>query len=141
MSQSIEASILQSVEAEAKDKLNRAMQRRDLVAAKSALQEIVEAKLQDPKMPRQRITRNYPGIGGASVAWRWVTATGNVTLVANVPAGKSWDSIVLSAFVTYPGVRTRPRLVFRNSIQDPGAFSSIVEQAIHQIVNLGLLRP
>ena len=134
----LETSILWAVEADAKDRLSTSMRRQNLGDTKQALREIVEAKLQSPRMPNQRILRTIPGIGGASVAWRWVAATGTVTMVADVDP--AWESVVLCCFIRYPGVRTKAQVLFREVTADPKTFGLSVEQAIRQITNLGLLR-
>ena len=139
MKQSIESSILHAVEADAKDRLANAIRRHKLDDAKQALREIVETKLPDPRMPKKLITRVIPGIGGASIAWRWVAATGTVTLVADVTT--SWESIVLCVFISYPGLSNKPQVMFRDVVVDPKTFDLSLDQAIRQMINLGLLHP
>ena len=130
--------ILKSVSADAQDKLVKSLERKNIDATKSAIREIVEAKLPDPRMPSRRISKFYPGRSGVTVAWQWVVAVGTATFLVNVPL--SWESIGVEVSLAYPALRTKTTTLFRNS-SDPKSFPAVLDQAIRQVISLGFLHP
>jgi hypothetical protein len=88
--------LLRRVIADANDRLARGMGRHDREQVGRALQELIEARLPDPRMPkgRSRDLRN----GNPHRMWRWVGRDGMVLLVAEVLP--DWQHIGVSAYLS-----------------------------------------
>jgi hypothetical protein len=124
--------ILQLVQADAERRLAAKLKSRQSSGIASAIQEIVEATLPDPGMPRTRVRRAHPvARGRPHRVWRWVTSDGLANLVCQ--ALDDWKSIEVSAHVTFPGVTARTELVYRDVTSDPKHIGTLVDAAVRQL--------
>lgn len=132
----VETALLQMVQATAVSNLKRAMDKQQSFRAAQALKEVVEASLPNLHMPSNTIDTVYRKTGGPHAAWKWVSAKGMLTLLVEVPRGPSWNRIVVSAFVTYPGITKTPRKVYHSETDDVSALSELVHQAAREFERL-----
>lgn len=106
--------------------------------ATRALKEMVGASLPNRHMPSRDIDTVYRKTGGPHVAWKWVTAKGMLNLLVEIPREYEWSRIVFTAFVDYPGITKKPRLIYRNETSDLGAIPYLVEQVVREFDGEGL---
>lgn len=122
----IEHQILDEVRGTAESDLRRAAGRRDWAKAQRAIRVLVESSMPRPRMPSVRVDTIYRGHGAPHVAWKWVTNAGMATLLVELV---DWGQLVVSTFVTYPGLSRRPRLVYRD-VAAPEQIPMVVERAV-----------
>jgi hypothetical protein len=87
-------------------------------------------------MPSDTIDTIYRKTSGPHAAWKWVSAKGMLTLLVEVPRGPTWNRIVVSAFITYPGITKTPRQLYHNETDDVSALSELVHQAAREFKRL-----
>lgn len=133
---SVTAAILHEVLADATSQLQRAMGKKHTFKASQALKKVVEAALPDRHMPSSKIDTVYRRTGGPHVAFKWVSAKGMLTLLAEIPRTESWDRITVTAFITYPGITRRPTMLYRNETKNVEALPSLISQAVRQFEGL-----
>jgi|GEM_PF-3827819 len=124
--------VVKLVKADAERRLAGALKTRRGERIASALQEIVEASLPDPGMPKSRIRRAHPAAAGnPHRVWRWVTRDGLAHLVAQTLP--DWKTIVVSAHVTFPGISGRSELLYRDTTDLPEQVGLLVRAAVRQL--------
>lgn len=131
----VETALLYLVCADASSRLQRAIAKRNLYRTTSALKELIGASLPDIHMPSSTIDTVYRKTAGPHVAWKWVSARGMLTLLAEVKL-PDWDRIVVTAFVTYPGITKTPRQLYRNEASTVASLPELVRQAVRQFERL-----
>ena len=128
--------ILKEVQADATNRLGKALNKHDTLRAERAICAIVEAALPNRRfMPETRVDTIYRGHGGPHVAWKWVAATGMLTLLVHASSAR-WGSLEVSAFLTYPGLSKKQKLLYRNETTNPAQLPLIVQQALRQVGDL-----
>lgn len=130
--------ILKLVRADAEKRLVGSLRSRRAEGVAAALQELVEASLPDPGMPKSRVRRAHPAAAGnPHRVWRWVTHDGLVHLVCQ--ALPDWKTIAVSALVTHPGVMGRSEVVYRDVTDRAESVGLLVQAALKQLSyrNLG----
>ena len=126
----LELQIASAVVADAGYQLENAMARRNHVRIEEAIKQIVEASLPERRlMPEFRNDTVYRGTGGPHVAWKWVSATGMLTLLVRAPLN-DWGRLVVSTFITYPGLSKRPKLLFSDQTDNPADLPLLVQMAV-----------
>lgn len=131
----VETALLYMVRADSSSRLKRAMKKQHIYRTTAALKELVGSSLPDIHMPSSTIDTVYRKTAGPHVAWKWVSARGMLTLLVEVPL-PNWDRIVVTAFVTYPGITKTPRQLYRNETNVAAAVPELVHQAVRQFERL-----
>ena len=125
----IEEQILREVQAGAESRLRRAAERKNRFEAVVAIRELVESSMPRPRMPNVRTNTVYRGHGNPHVAWKWVAARGMATLLVELV---DWDRLMVSTFVTFPGITKGPQMVYRDQAA-PEQIPTVVERAVHDL--------